>query len=385
MDFDLSEEQSILKDSLDRLLADKYGFEDRNRHARTPEGWSADMWRHFAEMGLMALPFAEEDGGIGGGPVETMIVMESLGKALALEPYFATTVLGGGFLRLGGSPQQKAELVPQVAEGAAKLAFAHQERHARFDLAHVETSASRDGDCYVLNGAKSVVLHGDCADKIFVTARLSGGPTDEAGVGVFLVDAKAEGVTRRGYPTQDGLRAAEITLDSVRVNADAVFGPPGEGMSLVRAVVGQAIAALCAEAVGVMSAMHALTLDYMKVRKQFGLPIGSFQALQHKAVDMYVALEQARSITMFATMMADSPDADARARAMHAAKAEIGRAGRLVGENAIQIHGGVGMTMEYAVGHYFKRMTMIDIAFGNGDHHLRALARAGGLFDEKAA
>ncbi|WP_157016984.1 acyl-CoA dehydrogenase family protein [Mesorhizobium xinjiangense] len=385
MDFDLTEEQSILKDSLDRLLADKYGFEDRNRYAKAAEGWSGEMWQHFAEMGLMALPFAEEDGGIGGGPVETMIVMESLGKALALEPYFATVVLGGGFLRLGGSPAQKADLVPQVAEGALKLAFAHQERNARFDLAHVETSATKDGDGYVLNGAKSVVTHGDCADKLFVTARLSGDSRDETGVGVFLVDAGADGLTRRGYPTQDGLRAAEITLDNVKVGADALFGKPGKGMTLVRAVVDQAIAALSAESLGVMSAMHELTVDYMKVRKQFGLPIGAFQALQHKAVDMFVALEQARSITMFATMMADSANADERARAVHAAKAEIGRGGRLVGENAIQIHGGVGMTMEYAVGHYFKRMTMIDVAFGNADHHLRALAGAGGLFEEKAA
>ncbi len=379
MDFDLTEEQSILKDSLERLLADKYGFEERKRHMASPEGWSADIWNTQAEMGLMALPFAEDDGGIGGGPVETMIVMEALGRALALEPYFATVVLGGGFLRLGGSAEQRAELVPQIAGGSQKLAFAQVERNSRYDLHHVETTAKKNGGDYVISGAKSVVLHGDSAGKIIVTARTAGGPREESGIGVFLVDAAASGVTRRGYIMQDGQRAAEIWLDKVRVPASAALGDPENALPLVRRVVDQAIAALAAESVGVMSAMHALTVDYLKVRKQFGVPIGAFQVLQHKAVDMYVALEQARSITLYATMMADSEDAAERARAIHAAKTEIGRGGRLVGEHAIQLHGGVGMTMEYAVGHYFKRMTMIDLTFGDHDHHLRALAEAGGL------
>jgi len=379
MDFDLSEEQSILKDSLDRLLADNYGFEDRKKHAASPEGWSSQMWGRYAEMGLMALPFAEADGGLGGTPVETWIVMESLGGALALEPYFPTVVLGGSMLRFGGNDDQRAELIPAVAEGALKLALAQGERHSRYDLHHVETTAKRDGSGYVLHGQKSVVLHGDSADKLFVTARAAGGPRDEGGIGVFLVDATAEGVSVRGYPTQDGARAAEVTLDNVRVGDDAVFGDPENGLALVQRVVDAGIAALCSEAVGVMSAMHALTVDYLKVRKQFGVPIASFQVLQHAAVDMFVAIEQARSIALYATMMADSEDQIERARAMHAAKAEIGRGGRICGENAIQLHGGVGMTMEYAVGHYFKRMTMLDLAFGDADHHLRALAAKGGL------
>lgn len=379
MDFDLSEEQSILKDSLDRLLADRYGFEDRKRHMASPEGWSADMWTQYAEMGLMALPFAEADGGLAGTPVETAIVMESLGSALALEPYFSTVILGGSFLRFGGNDDQRAEYIPAFADGSLKLAFAQVERHSRYDLHHVETTAARDGDGFVLNGQKSVVLHGDSADRFLVTARTSGGARDEAGIGVFLVDAKAPGVTVRGYPTQDGARAAEITFENVKVGAADVFGDPANGLPLVRRVVDTGIAALCAEAVGAMSAMHALTVDYLKVRKQFGVAIGQFQVLQHAAVDMFVAIEQARSITLFATMMADSDDAEERGRAMHAAKAEIGRAARIVGENAIQLHGGVGMTMEYAVGHYFKRVTMIDTIFGDGDHHLRELAAKGGL------
>ena len=380
MDFELSEEQSILKDSLTRLLADNYGFEQRKKHMAAPEGWSAGMWGKYAEMGLMALPFSEEDGGIGGGPVEMMIVMEALGGALALEPYFPTVVLGGGFLRLGGNEALRTELAPQVAEGSLKLAFAHTERHSRYDLNQVETKATRDGTGWRLSGAKGVVIGGDSADKIVVTARTAGGSGDEKGIGLFLVDSGAEGVSRRAYAMQDGQRAAEITLENVMVPADAVFGDPEDGLPLARRVVGQGIAALSAEAVGVMSAMHALTVDYMKVRKQFGVPIGSFQVLQHKAVDMFVAIEQARSITYFATMMADSEDAEERERAMHAAKAEIGRGGTLVGQNAVQIHGGVGMTMEYAVGHYFKRMTMIDFTFGDSSYHLGKLAQMGGLF-----
>jgi pimeloyl-CoA dehydrogenase small subunit len=380
MDFDLSEEQSILKGSLDRLLADRYGFEERKRIMESPEGWSADMWQRYAEMGLTALPFAEEDGGLSGTPDETMIVMESLGRVLALEPYFATVVLGGSFLRFGGSTEQRAEFVPQVAGGELKLAFGQTERKSRYDLNHVETTAKKDGDSWVLSGQKSVVLHGDSADRIFVTARTAGDARADTGVGVFMIDARADGVSRRGYVNQDGQRAAEITLDKVRVPADHILGDPENGLPLVRRVVDSGIAALCAEAIGVMSAMHALTVDYLKVRKQFGVPIGAFQVLQHQAVDMFVALEQARSMTMYATMVADSEDAEERSRAMHAAKAEIGRAGRLVGETAIQLHGGVGMTMELAVGHYFKRMTMIDLTFGDHDHHLRALAGKGGLF-----
>ncbi|MBX9464286.1 MAG: acyl-CoA dehydrogenase family protein [Aquamicrobium sp.] len=380
MDFDLTEEQSILKDSLDRLLTDKYGFEDRKRHMAAPEGWSAQMWASYAEMGLMALPFAEADGGLGGTPVETMIVLESLGRALALEPYFPTVVLGGSFLRFGGNDDQRAEYIPAVADGSLKLALAQVERNSRYDLHHVETTAAKDGEGYVLNGQKSVVMHGDSADKLFVTARTAGGSRDEAGIGVFLVDAGTDGVSVRGYPTQDGARAAEVTFDNVKVGANDVFGDPENGLPLVRRVVDAGIAALAAESVGVMSAMHALTVDYLKVRKQFGVSIGQFQVLQHAAVDMFVAIEQARSITLYATMMADSEDENERGRAMHAAKAEIGRGGRLCGENAIQLHGGVGMTMEYAVGHYFKRMTMIDTTFGDGDHHLHLLSAGGGLF-----
>ena len=379
MDFELTDEQRLLRESVERLMADRYDFAARKRFSQETGGFSAEMWRQYAELGLLGLPFAESDGGLGGGAVETMIVMEAFGRALALEPYLATIVLGGGFVRLGGNAATRTALVPQIAGGALKLAFAHAERRARYDLADVATSARWDGTGFALNGAKSLVLHGDAADKLVVSARLSGGQRDRGGLALFLVDAAADGVARRGYPTVDGLRAAEVTLSNVRVAADAVIGEPGNAFPLIERVVDGAIAALAAEAVGAMAAMHELTVEYLKVRKQFGVPIGSFQVLQHRAADMLVALEEARSMALLATMMADEPNASERRKAIAAAKVQIGRSGRIVGQGAIQLHGGIGMTMEAKVGHYFKRVTMIDTLFGDADHHLAALARLGGL------
>ena len=377
MDFDFTEEQRLLKESLDRLITDRYGFEQRNSYARNPEGWSRALWGQFAELGLLGLPFAERFGGSDGGAVETMIVMEGLGQALAVEPYLATVVLGGGFLRHGGSEAQQGALLPRIATGELTLAFAATERHSRYDLADVATTARRDGSCWILDGEKGVVLHGDSADRLIVTARIAGGQRERDGIGLFVVDAAAKGVARRGYPTQDGLRAAEVTLSRVRVEGDSALGEPGAALPLVERVIDEAIAALCAEAVGAMSALHELTLDYLKTRQQFGRPIGSFQVLQHRSVDMLIALEQARSMALYATMTADSPDAAERHAAVAAAKVQIGRSGRFIGQQAIQLHGGIGMTMEYKAGHYFKRVTMIDTMFGDAEYHLRALARDG--------
>src|SRR5712691_936887 len=379
MDFDLTEEQRLLKESLDRLIGDRYAFEQRKSYGQSPEGWSRELWAQYAELGLLGLPFAEHYGGSAGGPVETMIAMEAFGRALALEPFLATVVLCGGFLRHGGSAQQCADLIPKIADGSLTLAFAHTERHSRYDLSDIETSAVRDGAAWVLDGEKGVALHGDTADKLIVTARVSGGRRDRDGIGVFIVEGNAEGVSRRGYPTQDGLRAAEISLAHVRVGPEGVLGEPGATLPLIERVVDEGIAALCAEAVGAMTAMHELTVDYLKTRRQFGVPIGSFQVLQHRAVDMFVALEQARSMAMLATMMVGEPDAAERRKAIAVAKVQIGRSGRIVGHGAIQLHGGIGMTMEYKVGHYFKRVTAIDTTFGDADHHLGALARTDGL------
>ena len=375
MDFDLSDEQRLLKESVDRLILDQYQFQQRRQYMAEPAGFSAAMWSRFAEQGLLGLPFPEAFGGFGGGSVETMIVTEAFGRGLVVEPYFATVILAGGLLRRAADPALIAVLVPQITAGTLKLAFGHVERHSRYDLANVTTSARKDGSAHVLNGAKSVVLHGDVADKILLTARLSGGQMDRDGIGLFLLDADAPGLSRRGYPTQDGLRAAELTFDGARATALS-----DNALPLIEHAIDEAIAALCSEAVGTMQAMHDLTLEYFKTRKQFGRPIGSFQVLQHRSVDMLVALEQARSMAMFAAVMAAEENPVERRRAIAAAKVQIGRSGRHIGQEAVQLHGGIGMTMEYSVGHYFKRMTMIDQLYGDADTHLATLARLGGLF-----
>ena len=379
MDFALTEEQELLRHSVQRLFADHYAFDARKRYAQEPGGYSRALWARYAELGLLGLPFAEEHGGSAGGPVETMIVMEEVGRALALEPYLSTVVLAGGLLRLGGGKALCADLVPKIAGGDLMLAFAHAERQSRYDLADVAASARREGAGYVLDGAKSLVLHGDSAGKFIVSARLSGGQRDRDGLALFVVEAAAKGVSTRGYATVDGLRAAEVTLAGVRVDAGAAIGEPGKAYPLIERVVDTAIAALAAEAVGAMTAMHEQTVDYMKTRKQFGVTIGSFQALQHRAAEMLVALEQARSMAMLATMMGAEENVRERRQAISAAKVQIGRSARIVGHGAIQIHGGIGMTMEAKVGHYFKRVTTIDTIFGDADYHLGLLAESGGL------
>lgn len=379
MDFDLSEEQRLLKESIDRLVRDRYGFEQRKVYARQPDGWSRELWRQYAEMGLLGVPFDSRYGGFGGGPVETMILMEAFGKALILEPYFATVILAGGCIRITGSEAQKAALLPKIAEGKLLGAFAHSERDSRYDLADVQTTARKDGAGWVLDGEKTVVIHGDCADKLIVSARVAGGPRDEDGIGLFLVDGNAAGVSRKGYPTQDSLRAADITLKGMKVAAGDVLGEPGKAYTHIERVAQSAIASLCAEAVGGMQEMLDLTVEYLKTRQQFGVPIGSFQALQHRAVDMLVATEQARSMAMFAAMMVDEKDPVERSKAISACKVHIGKSGRYVGQQSIQLHGAIGMTQEYKVGHYFIRSAMIEMLFGDTDHHLAALAKAGGL------
>src|ERR1700738_4292278 len=375
MDFELSDEQLLLKDSVERLAAQRYDFEARKKYMKENDGWSRDMWRQYVELGLTALPFAEEHGGIGGGAVETMMGMEACGRALARDPYFATVVRGGGFLKQGASDVVRGEWLPKVAAGETLLSFAHTERQSRYDLADVATMATKEDSGYDLEGAKSLALHGDVADRLIVSARVSGAQRDRNGIGLFLVDAKAPGVSLRGYPTVDGLRAAEVTLTGVKVDADAVIGEPGNAYPLIEQVVDASIAALAAEAVGAMSAMHEITVDFLKQRKQFGVPIGNFQVLQHRAGEMLIALEQARSMAMLATMMAEEPSAEKRRTSITAAKVQIGRSAKFVGQQAIQLHGGIGMTMEYKVGHYFKRVTMIDTMFGDADYHLRELAR----------
>lgn len=379
MDFDLSEEQRLLKESIEGLLSDAYDFEQRKKYRAEKDGWSRAIWNKLAEQGLLGLPFAEADGGFGGGSVETMIVMEALGRALVVEPYLATVVLGGGFLRHGGSEAQRAAYLPGLIDGSRTMAFAQLEKNSRYDLADVSTTAKKSGDGWVIEGRKFVVLHGDSADTLVVTARTGGGQRDRKGIGVFLVPRDARGVSIKGYPTQDGLRAADITFEGVAVGADAAIGNPEDGLELVERVVDEARIAMCAEAVGLMEESLKTTVEYIKTRKQFGVAIGTFQALQHRASDMFVEVEQGRSMAMYATMAGNFEDAKERAAAVAAAKVQIGRSARFVGQQSIQLHGGVGMTEEFKIGHYFKRLTMIETSFGDTDYHLRRLSEQGGL------
>lgn len=376
MDFELSDEQRMLQDSLDRFIQDRYGLARRKIYAAEPRGWSEENWAQFAAMGLLGLPFAEEDGGFGAGAVETALVMEAFGRGLVIEPYLASVVLCGALLRHGASPEQRRPLIAGLAAGQRRLAFAQDERQSRGRLEDVATTASRRDGTWRIDGAKSLVLHGDSADTLLVSARTAGGRQDRHGIGLFLVQADAPGVRRRGYPTQDGMRAAEITFETAEATP---LGDPEGALPVIERAQDEAIAALCAEAVGLMGAAHAMTTEYLKTRKQFGRPIGENQALQHRAVDMFVSLEQARSISLYATVMAGSDDAPARQRAIHAAKVQVGKSGRHIGQEAIQLHGGIGMTMEYGVGHYFKRLTMIERGFGDTEFHLKALARLGGV------
>lgn len=382
MDFEFGDEQRMLKDSVDRLIGPAYDdLGLRRRTQREEGGFSKELWSKYAELGLLALPFSEEQGGFGGGPVETMIVMEAIGRGLALEPYLATVVLAGNLIRLGGTAEQHGTLIPGIADGSLRLAFAHVERQARYDLFDVATSARKSANGFVLEGDKSVVVHGDSAGMLIVSARTSGGRRDAQGITLFVVDANAPGVSRRGFATQDGQRGAAISFGSVEVPAAAVLGGIDQAGALIERVTDIAIAALCAEAVGAMGSLHALTLDYLKTRKQFGVPIGSFQVLQHKAVDMFTALETAKSMEYYAGMMAGSEDARARRAAISAAKVQINNSARFVGQTAVQLHGGIGVTMEYRAGHYFKRLTMIESLFGDTDYHLRQVDQAGGLLE----
>ncbi len=373
MDFNYNEEQLALQDTLRRFIAKDYGFEQRRALAGSAEGYSRAHWRQFADLGILALPFPEEFGGItaaGGNAVDTMLVMEMFGRGLVLEPYLATAILAGGLIRDAGSQKQKEDLLPAIAGGELLMALAHYEAQGRYELQHVATTAQRDGDGYTLNGAKAVVLAGGAAGKLIVSARTGGGPRDREGISLFLVARDAPGLTVRGYPTQDGARAAEIKLAGVRVGKDALIGAQDAALPSIERALDHAIAALCAEAVGAMTALNEATLEYIKTRKQFGQPIGRFQALQHRMVDMVMAAEQARSMATLAAVRADSTDAAERRRAIAAAKAYVGQSARSVGQSAVQLHGGMGVVDELNVSHYFKRLTMINATFGDADYHL---------------
>ena len=376
MDFTLTETQRMLAETTDRLVRERYGFEDRKKIIAGPDGFSRPLWATFAELGLTGLGIAEEHDGLGGSLGDIAVVAETFGRALVVEPFMPTMVLGAGTLGFAGSDAQRADILPRVVTGALFLALAHGEPKSRYTLCHVETRAAADGGDHLLTGAKAVVLGGDAADYFLVSARTDGATTDQHGISLFLVPRDAAGLTIRSYPNIDGTRAADLSLDRVRVPASARIGQLGQGLPIVTHAIERAIAYLCAEAVGAMQALNALTLDYLKTRTQFGVPIGSFQVLQHRMVDMEVALEQARSMAILACDRADDQHPRERTRAVSAAKVQIGRSGRLIGQSSVQMHGGIGITDEYAGGHYFKRLTLIDRTFGDADHHLTRFAAA---------
>jgi pimeloyl-CoA dehydrogenase small subunit len=376
MDFSYSDEQQLLQDSVSKFIQQEYSFDQRKARIKAPGGFGRDTWKTIADMGLLGIPFSEAEGGFGGSGIDMMILMQQFGRGLVVEPYLATVVLGGGLIQHGGSAMQKQTLLPKIIDGSLLLAFAHSEPKARYELNNVTTTAKKDGDGYVLGGSKAVVMHGDSADTLIVSARTSGNARDAKGISLFLVDAKAVGVKVRGYPTIDGLHAAEVTLGNVRVNSDAIIGKLDDALPLIEQVTDIAAAALCAEAIGAMQALNDATLEYLKTRRQFGVPIGKFQALQHRMVDMIVNTEQAKSMAILAAVNAHSADAKARRHAVSAAKAYIGKASKFVGQQAIQLHGGMGMTEELSVSHYFKRLTMIDFCLGDTDYHAERFATA---------
>jgi alkylation response protein AidB-like acyl-CoA dehydrogenase len=369
MDFRYNEEQLALKETLRRFIARDYGFQRRRELARSPLGYSAEAWAQYADLGLLALPLPAQYGGLDGNGTDVMAVMEEFGAGLLLEPYVSTVVLCGGLIRDYGSQAQRETLLPRIAAGQAQLALASLEGPGRYEPSYVAAEAVREEGGWRLCARKSVVIDAPSADFFVVSARTGGDVCAAAGITLFLVPRTTPGLSLLSYATQSGGRAADLELVDVRVDDAAVIGTPGEALGLLRRGADLAAAALCAEAVGIVTALNQATLAYLKSRKQFGVPIGVFQALQHRMADMYIAEEQIRSMAILAAVQVDAAEVAARQRAICAAKAYIGRAARFVGQQAVQLHGAMGMVDDLIISHYFKRLTMIDITFGDSDFH----------------
>lgn len=370
MNFDFTEEQLALGDSLRRYLRHDYGFEQRQRHARSELGYSEPAWRTYAEMGVLAIAFPEEAGGLGGSMVDVMLVMQALGSSLALEPFVSTVVLCGKLIEVAGSAQQRRELLASIGAGDLKMALAHFEPGRRYDVESVSTRAERRGDSFRLSGDKSVVLDAPSADTLIVSARIEDAANGAGEVALFLVDPKSPGVTLRPYVTHDGARAADVFLDRVELHASARLGAQADAVSAIHHALDLANIALCCEAVAIIDTLNANTLDYVKTRKQFGVPIGSFQVVQHRLADMIVAKEQADAITTLAAARAADAAPAERSRLASGAKALVCQQARFVGQQAVQLHGGMGLAYEHSTGHYFKRLTVIGLTYGDADTHL---------------
>jgi alkylation response protein AidB-like acyl-CoA dehydrogenase len=375
MDIQLTEEQELLRGSLQRLLRDHYDFDARRKIVATDEGWSRKHWSAFAELGLCAAPFQESSGGLGGGPLATMIVMREFGRNLVVEPFLETVVLAGGLIEDIGSQTQRKVFLPQIMAGESIWALAWAEGRSRYDFNNVATTARRQGEVYVLNGTKATVIGAPWADKLIVSARTSGEPRDRSGVSLFVVDRRSANLHLQSFKTIDGRRAAEITLMNVQVPASQVLGTEGEGVAALEACGDRAIAALCAEAVGAMSELNSVTLEYAKTRKQFGVALGTFQVLQHRMVDMFIALEEAISLTQHLNLSLATGEPHG-SKLASGAKSKVGYAARFIAEQAIQLHGGMGMSDELNVGHYFKRIASINVQFGDPTYHLMRYAQS---------
>ena len=375
MDIQLTEEQELLRGSLQRLLRDRYDFDARRKIVATDEGWSRKHWSAFAELGLCAAPFQESSGGLGGGPLATMIIMREFGRNLVVEPFLETVVLAGGLIEDVGSQAQHDAFLPQIMAGESIWALAWAEGRSRYDFNNVATTARRQGEVYVLNGTKATVIGAPWADKLIVSARTSGEPRDHSGVSLFVVDRQSANLHLQSFKTIDGRRAAEITLMNVQVPASQLLGTEGEGVAALEACRDRAIAALCAEAVGAMSELNSVTLEYAKTRKQFGVALGTFQVLQHRMVDMFIALEEAISLTQHLNLSLATGEPHG-SKLASGAKSKVGYAARFIAEQAIQLHGGMGMSDELNVGHYFKRIASINVQFGDPTYHLMRYARS---------
>ena len=371
MDFSFSDEQTLLQESVSRFITNDYGFESRQKHSRSDAGYSLENWQTFAELGWLGVPFSENHGGFGGGAVETMLMMEEFGKGLVVEPYLATVVACGSALNGFGSEDQKSSFIPEIIDGSKLWALAFAEPQGRFNLADLTTTATASNGSYLLSGHKSVVINGPNANFFIVSVRTSGEQRDETGVSLFIIPSDAKGLSRRDYPTVDGQRASELILDNVELDEASRLGEEGQGLNILQQAIDFATLAIGSEAVGCMEVLYKDTVEYCKNREQFGQPIGKFQVLQHRMVDMFMEHEQSKSLMYMAAMRWDEGYGAEAQKAVSAFKVQVGKSGKFVGQSAVQLHGGMGMTDELNIGHYFKRLTIIDTMFGNVDHHLK--------------
>ena len=370
MDFTFNEEQSLIQDQVDQFVQKEYDWETRQSLSNSELGFGEDNWKKFAELGWLGISVSEDSGGFGGSAIESMLIMEAFGKGLVVEPFLETVIMAGGLIDDHGSDQQKSSFLEPAIAGEMHLALAYAEPQSRFNLSDVVTEAKADGDNFIINGYKSVVMNGPSADQIIVSARTSGTQLDEKGISLFIIDANASGLDKTNYKTVDGRRASDLTFENVSVSKENLIGDQDKGFDILDSAIDKAILAISAEAVGAMEVLYKTTVEYTKTREQFGTAIGKFQVLQHRMVDMFMEYEQCKSLLYMATMKHEEKAEDAK-KAISGLKYQVGKAGKFIGQQAVQLHGGMGVTDELNVGHYFKRLTTVGTIFGNTDYHLK--------------